>query len=343
MNPLHSPVRRLLLRVAAVVALLGCLTSPAASEVIFDFTFFDVESSTGVGFDDPVLGAARRAAVETTAAQMGSLIGQNATVEVGVAPSQTDGTGFIGLASAEFLDTTAGIRDGEIYRRIVLGEPDTEPAILDAGMVFDFGYSVALSGTPGVGEAYFPDVVRHELTHALGYGSFLSATGTGFGGTAPDAYTRFDSFLTTDGGPNPGLPVVDAAGNLLLDAGTYAAAYGSGLVFDGPATRAANGGTPLKLYLSDPTHSNLASDVMFPSPAVGFARDQWSDLDVAVLTDLGYTIVPEPSTMSLLLASLAAVSTHRRNRRRVGGTFFGCDVPRAWNVVRANDGPGCTR
>jgi hypothetical protein len=267
----------------------------APGKVIFSFTYFDA----GSGFDDPTFGADRRAALEATAAQIGDRIAQDATVEIGVAPSQTDGTGFIGLAAAEFLDTTPGIRDGEVYRRIVLGEPDTAPAILDAGMVFDFGYAVALSGTPGPGVPYFPDVARHEITHALGYGSFLAADGTGFNGTEPDMYTRFDSFLTTDGGPNPGLPVVDAAGNLLLDDPTYAFAYATGLVFDGPATRAANGGSPLKLRPSDPTHSSLASDVMFPSPAVGFARDDWSPLDAAVLRDLGYEIIPEPSTIVL--------------------------------------------
>lgn len=279
---------------------------PVTAEVTFDFTYFDVTTATGVGFDDPVLGADRRAALELTAEQMGSRIAQTATIEIGVAPSETDGSGFIGLASATFLDMSPGIRDGEIYRRVVLGEPDTSPSDLDAGMVFDFGYTVALSGIPAAGVPYFPDVARHELTHALGYGSFLAADGTGFNGTAPDMYTRFDSLLTTDGGPNPGLPIVDAAGNLLLDSTTYDFAYATGFVFDGVATRNANGGPPLKLYAGSPTHSGAASDVMYPSPAVGSARDDWSDVDVAVLTDLGYTIlpatIPEPGTLVLLLS-----------------------------------------
>ncbi len=116
--------------------------------------------------------------------------------------------------------------------------------------------------------------------------------GTGFNGTAPDMYTRFDSLCRTDaGGTSTGLPVVDAAGNLLLDAVTYAAAHGTGLVFDGTETRAANGGAPHKLAAADPTHSGTASDVMFPSPAMGEARDDWSAIDVAILKDLGYIIM----------------------------------------------------
>ena len=40
---------------------------------------------------------------------------------------------------------------------------------------------------------------------------------------------------------------------------------------------------------------------MFVSPAVGFVRDAWSARDIGVLTDLGYQIVPEPSTWLLAL------------------------------------------
>jgi hypothetical protein len=281
----------------------------AVAKVTFVFTFFDVTTGTGVGFDDPVAGAARRAALEATAMAMGERIEQTATVEVGVAPSEVDGTGPIGIGSATFLDTSAGIRDGEVYRRIVMGLPDTDPG-LDAGIVFDFGYDVALSGTPAAGVAYFPDVARHELTHALGFGSFLKSDGTGFNGTKPDMYTRFDSLLTTDAGPSAmGLAVVDVAGNLLLDMATYASAHGSGLVFDGPASRAANGGAPLKLFGADPTHSAASSDVMFPSPAVGTVRDDWTAFDVAALTDLGYTILP-PGTGSMgAIMSPAACGT----------------------------------
>lgn len=267
---------------------LGLGGSLAEAKVTFEFTYFDVVLDNDMRFDDPTLGADRRAVVETTAALMGNRIAQTATVEIGVAPSLMDGSGGpIGIAAANFLDTSPGIRDGEIYRRIVLGIPDPTPGDmdnLDGGMVFDFGYAVDLTGPSTPGVAYFPDVVRHELTHALGYGSFLEADQTGFNGTSPaDMYTRFDSMLTTDAGPGmTGLAIVDAAGMQLLAPALFDPAFGSGLVFDGPAARAANGGEPVKLFGSGPTHSALASDVMFPSPAVGFVRDDWSPRDVGV-------------------------------------------------------------
>jgi len=279
------------------IALVALMTTArtATAEVTIVFTFFDVTTATGRGFDDPVLGAERRAALEAVGAEIGGRIGQTATIEIGVAPSETDGTGPIGVGAATFLDTTPGVRDGEVYRRIVLGEPDTD-AGLDAGIVFDFGYDVSLSGTPAPGVACFRDVARHELTHVLGYGSFIKADGTGFNETAPDMYTRFDAMLETDSGDGEGLPVIDSDGNLLLDASTFAAAHGIGLVFDGTASRAANSGLPIKTFGSDPTHSAAMSDVMFPSPAVGTMRADWTDKDVAILKDLGYDIVDATTT-----------------------------------------------
>lgn len=288
-----SACRSAVILVSACAALLQ--VRPVVAEVTFVFTFFDVTTSTGVGFDDPGLGAARRAALEAVGAEIGARIGQTATVEIGVAPSESDGSGPIGVGSATFLDTTPGIRDGEVYRRIVLGEADVD-AGLDAGIVFDFGYDVSLSGTPAPGVACFRDVARHELTHVLGYGSFIESDGTGFNGTTPDMYTRFDSMLETDSGDGEGLPVVDSDGNLLLDPSTFAAAHGVGLVFDGTESRAANGGLPIKTFGSDPTHSAAMSDVMFPSPAVGTMRADWTDKDVAVLKDLGYDIVDATTT-----------------------------------------------
>lgn len=282
-----------------LLVLFCCLslrTTVAFADVTFVFTFFDVETSTGVGFDDPTLGADRRASLEAVGVAMGARIEQDATVEIGVAPSQTDGTGPIGIGSATFLDTAPGIRDGEVYRRIVLGEADVDVG-LDAGIVFDFGYDMVLSGAPVAGFACFRDVARHELTHVLGYGSFIKADGTGFNETTPDMYTRFDSMLTTDAGPGAdGLPIVDEMGNLLLDDATFAFANGTGLVFDGTESRAANSGAPIKLFAADPTHSGTDDDVMFPSPAVGDVREDWTEMDVAILKDLGYRIRPASET-----------------------------------------------
>jgi hypothetical protein len=147
------------------------------------------------------------------------------------------------------------------------------------------------------------------MTHLLGYGSLMRSNGRGRNDTQPDVYSRIDSFLEAPGGA----PLIDAGGNMLLSPGDFATAYVIGVSFDGPATRGANGGSPLLFYFSDTTHSRDPADVMFVSPASGFVRDAWSARDIGILTDLGYTIVPEPA--GLAWASAAALLAGRPGRK----------------------------
>lgn len=276
-----------MIRYFIVPLFLHCTFGLCEAEVRFDFTYFDIQTNTGLGFDDPVLGSDRVAALEAVAADIGSQIGQTATVEIGIAPSESDGSGFLATAGAEFIDTTPGFRDGEVYRRIVLGETDTTPDVLDGGMVFDFGYALSLSGMPEPDEVYFPDLARHEITHLLGFGSFIRVDGTGFHGTAPDMYSRFDSMVTA--GPS-GQSVLAEDGTLALNPIVYGVSASFGFLFDGPATREANDGAALRLFAFAPSHTAREEEVMFPSPAKGYVRDDWTDVEKAVLRDLGYTI-----------------------------------------------------
>ena len=81
---------------------------------------------------------------------------QDATVRIGVAPSEIDGIGAAATAGADFEGLgppAAGFYDGEAYAEIVHGIPSVGPP--DCGgmschgeMAVDFGYSYALSGTP---------------------------------------------------------------------------------------------------------------------------------------------------------------------------------------------------
>jgi hypothetical protein len=150
-----SAQRRWRLRAALALAALVA-TADGNAAVIFNISYVEGTANPGTGFFDPVLGPARRAALEAVAADIGSKIGQNATVDIRCAPSELDGTGFAGLAAQVFLNAAApaaGVFDGEVYRRIIFGTPDMTP-LTDGVMTFDFGYPMALSGTPAPGETY---------------------------------------------------------------------------------------------------------------------------------------------------------------------------------------------
>lgn len=271
----------------AAVVLMAC-TSPLQAVVTFEFTYFD---PAGVGFNAPGSGDAFKFVLEDIAAEIGGFLDHTATVKIGVAPSEFDATGFSAAGGATFVDADLpgafGFFDGEVIDRIVNGTPHPGTAgacggvECDGAMVVDLGYSWSVDSSPEPTEIHFRSVMLHELTHILGYGSFITSSGTGFNGTTPDVYTKFDSFVTTSGGS----PLIDPSGTPLFGPGIFPAVLASGTAFSGPHAIAAGG---VGLAFSDPSHSDDPSDVMTPTSPTGFVNEFWSPKEFAVLMDLGY-------------------------------------------------------
>jgi hypothetical protein len=276
------------LRLSVAAAVLTACVSPVQAVVTFEFTYFD---TPGTGFNAPGSGDAFKFVLEDIAAEIGGGITQTATVKIGVAPSEFDGTGFSASAGATFIGTdppASGFFDGEVIDRIVNGTPHPgTPGVCggvecDGALVVDLGYIWNVDSSPGPTEIDFRSVMLHELTHILGYASFIASDGTGFNGTTPDVYTKFDSFVKTSGGA---LSLIDPGGFPAFGPGVFPTVLAAGTDFVGPDALAAGG---VGLAASDPTHSGAVVDVMFATSPTGFVKDIWTVRDVAVLTDLGY-------------------------------------------------------
>lgn len=101
----------------------------------------------------------------------------------------------------------------------------------------------------------------------------------------------------------------------------------TGANWAGTAAAALNGGTGVGLLEADSAHirtgymSTRLSDgvaqevVMDPNITTG-TRKYLTEMDAAFLKDLGYAVVPEPSTAGLLLAGLVVLARRPRDRRR---------------------------
>ncbi len=279
------------LRLSIVVAVLTACVSPVQAVVTFEFTYFD---TPGTGFNAPGTGDAFKFLLEDIAAEIGGFMASTATVKIGVAPSEFDGTGFAASAGATFKGTAfpaAGFFDGEVIDRIVNGTP--HPGTVgacggvecDGALVVDLGYTWSVDSSPEPAEIHFRSVMLHELTHILGYGSFIASDGTGFNGTTPDVYTKFDSFVTTGGGT----PLIGPGGIPAFGPGAFPAILAGDIAFSGPNAIAAGG---VSLAASDPSHTSISIDVMFPSSPVGTINEFWSPREFAVLKDLGYLFGP---------------------------------------------------
>ncbi len=101
---------------------------------------------------------------------------------------------------------------------------------------------------------------------------------------------------------------------------------GFGLFFDGANAVAANGGNPVGLFTPNPYEegssvSHIDDDnpafmglLMLAATEEGPAARMYSPIEVGILTDLGYDVIPEPSTGVLLGLGLLGLAARGRRR-----------------------------
>jgi hypothetical protein len=129
--------------------------------------------------------------------------------------------------------------------------------------------------------------------------------------------TEFSKFFRDDAGNKPLAGGYGTPGNFnQLDNPVW---------FVGPNAMAANGGNPVAVYapatysagssLSHVDEATYPLDLMSPSIALGQSARTPSQRDVAILKDIGWNIVPEPSTFAMLaVAGFALVLVRLRKR-----------------------------
>lgn len=196
---------------------------------------------------------------------------------------------------------------------------DLEPTRLDITAVFNANYSDWYYGTDGRTP---PDkfdlvtVVLHELAHGLGFaGSVRLRNGVisyGFGSAEwPAIYDRF----TQNGAGQPILSFPNRSPALA------AQVTGNNLFFSAPATNAANGGRPAKLFAPNPwqpgssyAHLDEATygrgnpnALMTPAIGRGEAIHNPGPVALAMLADMGWTAGVGPTPASRSIQALSVV------------------------------------
>lgn len=304
------------MRPLPVLASLALLTTPAFAAISWNISYNDVINNTGIGFDDPTHGATRRSTFESVTNYISSRVDGIGTVDFEINNSLTNGTDSLASAGTYYFGGPNGFSNGLLFQHATTGT-DPTGSVPDGIATFDFGYNWN-SGTtlPTATQIDLYSVSLHELTHALGFSSLLESNGTSsISGGNPGVFSVFDSYLERgDGTPLfstvGGATYVGTAGDLISD----------DLYFAGPNAVAANGGNPIQIYAPSPiepgssiSHIKDTIDaVMNPSISYGTSKREFSEADTAILRDLGWTVVPEPSSLTLLL--LGGLFFTRRKR-----------------------------
>ncbi len=264
-------------------------------------------------------GAARLAAladlktyIESVITNPGSVTIELSTfTDAGSATLATGGQFYSGVPPM-----ASGIVFGDVQSKLLFGTPTPDP---QGFVVFNTAKASYLGSDPlaiAPMETDFRSIVLHEITHALGWESFMKPddltsaltdflmdTFPGMYGSLGEVYSMYDTFLV-DSMTHPLILPGGAANMDSLPSG--------GASIASPHAIAANGGelvpTATVPFLStDLSHVDSSVDsIMNPTLAGGITKREWTDIDLAVLQDLGYTVVPEPSSVVLLLAGAIA-------------------------------------
>lgn len=319
-----------MIRIAAIPSAFLALTLSASANVNFvpDYS----GDAAGEGFNDPALGAARKAAFEFSLGiwedyLMNSYAGETVTVRA-VFDSQggTMTSATLGSASAnDAALTTAPLFAGTPLASHLNGF-DTNGVSHDISITFnsdvdnatvlgttDFYYGT--DATPGT-DVDFVDVALHEIGHGLGFSSDIRSDGSLLNPAFSKIYDQF-LFDAAVGG---------TALSGMTDAQRLTAITSGNLYWSGANATAANGGNRVEIYAPNPyepgssvshvdegTHGTLT---MSPSANGNIIDHQLSNLELGMLQDMGWTViypVPEPSTLTLILGvSMIALGVRRR-------------------------------
>lgn len=316
-----------------------------ATPIAFSFNYLD---SAGEGFNDPVYGAAARAALEFAGVQWGSYlsasyIGETIHVDTFMNPlGASQSTTLASASPVNFSWNTTGMPLADtlyaaplanhVVGRDLSTSKNEIKITFNTDQPFYFGTDFNASNT----QYDFVSLAMHEMGHGLGFtsridhdnsdgsiGAFVTTTSstTGLTNQFPSVYDRF-----LVNAPVGGTALIDMTDAQRADAITSGSLY-----WNGANGIAANGGARPELYApavvsagSSITHFDSWTHFLL-DPNLAKGEDVKIDgVTLGVLADMGWNItpVPEPHTWAMMLAGLAGMAMRaRRSLKAREGRF----------------------
>jgi hypothetical protein len=310
------------------------LPTPVTAQILFVPQYTD---GAGEGFNDATFGAARKAAFQATLTRIGGFfqprfVGETVVIGAQFNPLGGSPSGAV-LASAGPTTAHTGINNAPVagvaypsplanHRHLSDVNGGTAEITIQFNTDVDNGtvlgstnWYYGTDGLPG-GHIDMISVAMHEIGHGLGFSRRMQSDGTYLSGVVG----IYDHFMNTSATGGTKLR------NLPTNAARADEAIGNDLWWDGAQGTAGNGGTRPKLYapstfaggsslshLDETVHGN---ELM--SPNYSGVDQFYSEMELGMLADMGWTIapVPEPATVLLFAAAVGGGAWASRWRQR---------------------------
>lgn len=262
----------------------------------FNLTYLDQVNGTGVGFDDPNLGATRRAALEAAFAYYADVIEDLGFADIEIRESFSANPSSNPFAfSASYYYGSKGFNDPFTKAHLTTGNDPYGP-YPDGYIQFNFhsnlDYNYVVTANPAQNQYDFYTVALHEILHVLGFTSY--ATDNGQSAASPNVYTSFDGFLSdynkqelfSLSGSGSSTSVQTPEDGALTNNQVWFELYpGQHAPVFSPANFSAS-----SLDHFDNSRSDHGEYLMHPSLTNGHAFKQLHEDEVRVLEQLGYTV-----------------------------------------------------
>jgi VCBS repeat-containing protein len=274
------------------------------AKMTFVFTY-----TTGSQYWTPEAKNALQSAANMVAAYI--VVSKPVTVTFDVTAENSPSSATLASAGSDLTSTSAGFFNTVVQNKILTGV-DSNGTAADGYVDVNFGTPWAYGDSVTNTQYDFTSTAMHELLHAFGFLSYIDAPGSSWN-TRGTNWTTFDSFIVTNNktkviGTVTNKNRWNTAYNKNLTGGN------SGLYFNGVNAIAANGGLLVPLYTPSPWESGSSVSHMDDSTFTG-AKSQLmnaladtgkniraiSAIELGILKDIGYTVIPAPATASTLL------------------------------------------
>ena len=307
-----------------LLLLLFLCATPLHAAVVFSFDYAAA----------PDFHATSKASLESVGTTFGEYFNHTATIDIEVTSSNADIDTLASAGSEVAPPWDDGFNLPGVVARKILGESDPNGASADGSVDVNFFHNWDFDDDVSGSAFDFKSTMLHELMHAVGFSSWIWPDGTDAFYTPagnPATWGPFDKFLVDSTGRliNPTTFALDAARwNVASVGGTGTDPPTVGLYFDGPAAKAANGGSMVPIYSPNPWNqgssgSHTDTDVfvapnvllMNHSVSTGPGVRTLSNIELGVLSDLGFSMVPEPASVLLIAIGSVALMGCGRWRR----------------------------